>query len=90
MTDWLADLVGNAGRRPLAHWEYEHCLRLDGGSPIRPRGIRSEEHAVVELAEPSAAERAEIERRWPNLMAIPAKKAGSLSRPKWSCCGRRT
>jgi len=64
MADWLADVVGNAGRRPQAYWQYDQGLKLDScGYPTWPRGIQNEAHAVLKLCNPSAAERAEIEER---------------------------
>jgi hypothetical protein len=64
MAEWLADVVGNAGRRPEAHWQYDHELKPDrSGYPIWPRGIKNEAHAVLKMCNPSAVERAEIEER---------------------------
>jgi hypothetical protein len=56
MEEWFSEpLVGWAGRRPIAYWEYDCGLKLRGSTGaeiVWPRGIKGEAHMVCKLAAP--------------------------------------
>jgi hypothetical protein len=90
MADWFAQpLAAYAGRRPLAHWAYDHGLRVrDVNKPVWPRGIESEAHMVHRLPDTGAAERAAIEKHWLELVRASYWQGRESYACTWGGCPR--